>query len=93
MTEVTLESGKKVKLTHDLTTLEREECEDAVTVTIVGGGQRMQGLAKSRNLWCMKAMETDYKGLDKYTPKDLVQIAIAARMAAGEFGDPLKEGD
>lgn len=86
-----LKSGKTVKI-NKLTMAERQECEDATEYLInPDGSQTIRGMAKARNMWCMKGIGCELEDLAGYSTEDLGEIAGAVRAESGEFGDPISE--
>ena len=88
----TLDSGKEVRL-HHLTMADREECEDAIIHRYdEAGNLALEGLAKARNLWCCKGLDTQLEDLREYTSAELNELALEVRRRAGQFQDPTGQG-
>ena len=84
----TLATGHEVEL-HDLTVLERQECEDAVSHRYTSTGEiALEGLARARNMWCCKGLKLDLEQLQKHTVAELNEIALEVRRRAGQYQDP-----
>ena len=84
----TLSTGKEVQLRH-LTMADREQCEDAICHRYDGDGNLiLEGLARTRNLWCRKGLGSDLEALLEYTSAELNELALEVRRRAGQFQDP-----
>lgn len=84
-----LTSDKRVTL-HDLTVAERQDCEDAISHRYTSSGEvTLEGLARSRNMWCCKGLHVELEELTGYTVTDLNEIALEVRRRAGQFRDPI----
>ena len=84
-----LTSDKQVTL-HDLTVAERQDCEDAISHRYTSSGEvTLEGLARSRNMWCCKGLHVELEELTDFAVTDLNEIALEVRRRAGQFRDPI----